>query len=60
MHIDVGKPGQQFPFFAVWAFIAGFSERFVRDTLDGVEKSVGGFEPTVEQEAAAGDAAGPS
>jgi hypothetical protein len=41
MHIDTGNGDQQFPFFAVWAFIAGFSERFVRDTLDGVEASVG-------------------
>ena len=49
MHIDVGKPGEQFPFFAVWAFIAGFSERFVRDTLDGVEKSVGGFDHSEQQ-----------
>lgn len=47
MHIDTGAGDQQFPFFAVWAFIAGFSERFVRDTLDGVEASVGGLEHSV-------------
>ena len=40
MHIEVGAGKQQFPFFAVWAFIAGFSERFVRDTLDGVQATV--------------------
>lgn len=42
MHVEVGSGSRQFPFFAVWAFIAGFSERFVKDTLDGVEASVGG------------------
>jgi hypothetical protein len=42
MHIEVGSGERQFPFLAVWAFIAGFSERFVRDTLDGIEGTVGG------------------
>jgi len=32
---------RHFPFYAVFAFIAGFSERFVRDTLDGVAASAG-------------------
>ena len=49
MHVDTGKGAEQFPFFAVWAFIAGFSERFVRDTLDGVEASVGGLEHGAEE-----------
>ena len=50
MHIDTGNGVEQFPFFAVWAFIAGFSERFVRDTLDGVEASVGGAGHSEEQQ----------
>ena len=57
MHIDVGDGAgnRQFAFFVVWAFIAGFSERFVRDTLDGVQASIGGggaapAEPPLEQE----------
>lgn len=42
VHIEVPTGDRRFAFFAVFAFIAGFSERFVRDTLDGVEASVGG------------------
>ena len=52
MHIDVGDGNgeRQFAFFVVWAFIGGFSERFVRDTLDGVQASVGGGHAPAEEE----------
>ena len=55
MHIDVGQGETQFPFFVVWAFIAGFSERFVRDTLDSVEGSVGGSRDKGEEPPPAGE-----
>jgi hypothetical protein len=48
MHIDVAAGDRQFAFFVVWAFIAGFSERFVRDTIDGIQASVGGAKPAAE------------
>ena len=37
MYGDQQADQRTFAFYAVFAFIAGFSERFVRDTLDGVE-----------------------
>ena len=37
MYGDQQADQRSFPFYAVFAFIAGFSERFVRDTLDGVQ-----------------------
>ena len=37
MYGDRQADQRSFEFYAVFAFIAGFSERFVRDTLDGVE-----------------------
>ena len=39
MYGDQQADQRSFPFYAVFAFIAGFSERFVRDTLDGVERT---------------------
>ncbi len=37
MYGDKGSNQRSFAFYAVFAFLAGFSERFVRDTLDGVQ-----------------------
>ena len=37
MYGDKQANQRSFAFYAVFAFIAGFSERFVRDTLDGVQ-----------------------
>ncbi len=37
MYGDQQADQRSFPFYAVFAFIGGFSERFVRDTLDGVQ-----------------------
>jgi hypothetical protein len=37
MYGDQQPNNRSFAFYAVFAFIAGFSERFVRDTLDGVQ-----------------------
>ena len=42
MYGDQQADRRSFAFYAVFAFIAGFSERFVRDTLDGVEGGGGG------------------
>jgi len=39
MYGDQPAGHRSFAFYAVFAFIAGFSERFVKDTLDGVEGS---------------------
>jgi hypothetical protein len=39
MYGDKASDKRSFAFYAVFAFLAGFSERFVKDTLDGVEGS---------------------
>jgi hypothetical protein len=50
MYGDKASDKRSFAFYAVFAFLAGFSERFVKDTLDGVEGSSSA--PAAEPESA--------
>ena len=60
MYGDKSPDKRSFAFYAVFAFLGGFSERFVKDTLDGVQGSSTAPEATAPAEAAEDAAPAPA